>query len=190
MLDKEFTSRLKNKWFELRGGIFSTASIHAYIDSVNVVLYDAQNRNFQRWPVLGNYIWPNYFVGNTYYEEISYVKTWIEHRLTWLDYTLDNIVTSLEYEPSDNTHIKLYPNPFNRDLMVTWKDPMKDPIIWEIYNMLGEKIYGTRVNKDNKISEIIWDGRDSSGRLIPEGMYLSLVKVNGKVIYQTKLIRN
>src|SRR5262249_36083351 len=38
-----------------------------------------------RWPILGRRINPNDFVGNTYAEEIKWMKQWIQRRITWID---------------------------------------------------------------------------------------------------------
>jgi hypothetical protein len=42
-------------------------------------------RNFARWPILGRMVWPNYFVGQTYEDEIRYLKDWTMKRLSWID---------------------------------------------------------------------------------------------------------
>ena len=42
-------------------------------------------RNFVRWPILGSYVWPNWFIANTYQEEIAWMKNWLKDRLTWMD---------------------------------------------------------------------------------------------------------
>jgi hypothetical protein len=42
-------------------------------------------RNYQRWPILGSYVWPNWFIGQTYAEEVTWMKGWVEGRLTWID---------------------------------------------------------------------------------------------------------
>ena len=34
---------------------------------------------------LGQYVWPNDFVGDTYEEEVDFLKTWLTTRLTWMD---------------------------------------------------------------------------------------------------------
>ena len=60
-------------------------SIFNFIDSMVLYLNDAQQRNFQRWNILGTYVWPNYYVGNTYQDELTFFKTWISDRLTWID---------------------------------------------------------------------------------------------------------
>jgi hypothetical protein len=48
-------------------------------------LDSAQQRNFQKWNIIGVYVWPNYFIGNSYAEEIQNLKTWISGRLNWMD---------------------------------------------------------------------------------------------------------
>jgi hypothetical protein len=51
----------------------------------------ALTRNFNRWPILGTYIWPNYYVGQTYDEEYEYLKQWISDRLTWMDTAISGL---------------------------------------------------------------------------------------------------
>jgi hypothetical protein len=59
------------------------AKIDAYIETLT--LAGAIQENFEKWPVLGQYVWPNNFVGNSHTEEINYLKDWINNRLSWLD---------------------------------------------------------------------------------------------------------
>ena len=49
------------------------------------VIEEAKERNFTQWPVIGIYVWGNYYVGKTYADEITYLKQWIEQRVAWLD---------------------------------------------------------------------------------------------------------
>ena len=44
-----------------------------------------RRRNFQRWNILGTYVWPNFFVADTYPEELNFMKGWLENRLSWYD---------------------------------------------------------------------------------------------------------
>jgi len=102
--DNNYHEKLKSRWEYLRERSFHQDSIFNFIDSISLYLDDAQQRNFQQWPILGNYVWPNYYVGNTYQDELNYLKTWISERLTWMD---NNIVcnNSLSYDTimSDGT---------------------------------------------------------------------------------------
>ena len=49
------------------------------------------NQNFYVWPVLGQYIWPNFFVGSTHEEEIEFLKSWIDDRLDWMDNEINSL---------------------------------------------------------------------------------------------------
>lgn len=55
----------------------------AYVETLT--LARVNHNNFEKWPVLGQYVWPNNFVGNSYTEEINYLKEWVNNRLNWLD---------------------------------------------------------------------------------------------------------
>jgi len=85
--DPAFVAQLQVRWQELRDGPFSNAvvmsKINAYVE--RLTLAGAIQHNFEKWPVLGQYVWPNNFVGNSYSEEIDYLKDWINQRLNWLD---------------------------------------------------------------------------------------------------------
>jgi hypothetical protein len=86
--DTIYQNKLKCRWEYLRDRSFHQDSIFAFIDSMAFYLNDAQQRNFQKWPILGNYVWPNYYVGNTYQDELNFFKTWIGDRLIWIDNNL------------------------------------------------------------------------------------------------------
>jgi hypothetical protein len=83
--DSEFMQRAIDRWGELRRSIFATQTILARVDEMATQLNEAQARNFRRWPILGRRVNPNDFVGNTYDEEIKWMKQWIQKRLAWID---------------------------------------------------------------------------------------------------------
>ena len=83
--DTTYQNKLNCRWEYLRERSFHQDSIFNFIDSISLYLNDAQQRNFQKWPILGNYVWPNYYVGNTYQDELNFLKNWISDRLTWID---------------------------------------------------------------------------------------------------------
>jgi hypothetical protein len=82
--DGYFNSEMKKRWIDLRQGPFKKESIYSYIDSVSTLLSDAHKRNFTRFPVLGIYVWPNYYVASTYLDELAFMKNWISDRLDWI----------------------------------------------------------------------------------------------------------
>ena len=87
MSDPYFRTQLKNRWESLRSGALSTGQLMGTIDSYYDTLNNLENaeRNFQRWPILGEWVWPNQFVGSTYEEEVNYLKDWLNQRLNWMD---------------------------------------------------------------------------------------------------------
>jgi len=86
--DTLYQNKLKCRWEYLRVRSFHQDSLFNFIDSVALYLDDAQQRNFQQWPTLGTYVWPNYYVGSTYQDELNFFKTWIGDRLVWIDNNL------------------------------------------------------------------------------------------------------
>lgn len=80
-----FRNKLSNRWFELRDNTLSIENIFNNIDSISQHIADPQNNNFETWDVLSEYIWPNYQLGQTYQDEISFLKYWIYHRIQWID---------------------------------------------------------------------------------------------------------
>lgn len=83
--DPDFAEDYRTRWWELRQGPFSTGHILSMIEDYARLLDEAQARNFERWPILGTYVWPNHFVGDTFEEEVTYMADWIEARLNWID---------------------------------------------------------------------------------------------------------
>ncbi|HUF61488.1 MAG TPA: CotH kinase family protein [Verrucomicrobiales bacterium] len=86
--DPEFALRYADRWYQLRRGIFSTASLMNDIDNTVALIDEAQERNFVKWPRLGVYDWPN-APGepqrNTYEKQIAFMKDWLEDRVNWMD---------------------------------------------------------------------------------------------------------
>lgn len=85
MADPVFTKALRCRWESLRTDLFSDAAILQRIDAYREEVKIAEPRDHATWQTIGGYVWPNYFVGNTYLEEIDYMKQWLVQRTAWLD---------------------------------------------------------------------------------------------------------
>ena len=48
----------------------------------------AEVRDHERWPVIGTYVSPNYFVGQTWQEELDWMESWLLQRVEWMDANL------------------------------------------------------------------------------------------------------
>ncbi len=85
--DPAFVSRLQERWSTLRANTLSDVSILGKIDGYTDLMNKAGaiETNFETWSVLGVYVWPNIFIGDTYDDEMGYIKNWITDRTSWLD---------------------------------------------------------------------------------------------------------
>ncbi|HAK94283.1 MAG TPA: hypothetical protein DCM87_04600 [Planctomycetes bacterium] len=85
MQDPAFMELYRQRWFELRGGPLSQAALTASVDAQCDIVREAQARNFKRWPVLGLYVWPNWYIGPTWDAEVDWMRAWIRDRVLWMD---------------------------------------------------------------------------------------------------------
>jgi hypothetical protein len=116
MQDTAFKSSLRCRWKQLRQTSLSNQHLLLMIDSVNTILDGAQQRHFQKWPILGQYIWPNpQPIPATYTEEISTLKQWLTFRLDWMDNNMPNIGACSDWPINAKGTILFwaYPNPIN-----------------------------------------------------------------------------
>ncbi len=92
MRDPKFRAAIKTRWNELKSNELSSPVINSKIDEW--VTYLEENgaivRNFEKWRILGEAVPFNSFVGNTYDEELDYVKNWISQRISWMDSQIQN----------------------------------------------------------------------------------------------------
>ncbi len=91
--DPSFILKLKNRWSELRESELSIQNLKERINKITNYLIEnnAPQRNFDKWVIIGTYIWPNNFIGNNYIEEVEYLTNWIEKRVEWMDETIDSL---------------------------------------------------------------------------------------------------
>ena len=174
--DPAFAQRVTDRWTELRADRLSTERIMARIDSVANLVNEAQERNFVRWPVLGEYVWPNAFVGATYAEEVSHLKNWTTDRLNWLDANLNRELTLVTDLPSEvpTESLRVYPNPFDETLTVQLASPVKEAVSVQFYNLLG-KIVRSSSHEPTRAQTV----RLNTAAL-PSGMYIVRLQAGGQ----------
>lgn len=96
--DPVFRNRLSERWLALRQTTLHTDSIFAFMDDTYQEINEARIRNFQKWQILGHYVWPNNFVGQTYDEEFDYMKNWIRDRINWVHTRLLQPFVAVEWQ--------------------------------------------------------------------------------------------
>lgn len=141
--DPYYQDLLQCRWQTLRQGPWHRDSIFAFLDSmVNVLDQGARQRNFQRWPILNQYVWPNPFIGQNYPQEILHLKSWITQRLTWMDQNLPG-TCSLPLSIRGDTHslpLRVGPLPWQESLTIAGDIPETGNLILCLSNLQGRKL--------------------------------------------------
>ena len=83
--DPDFGQRYVDRWSQLRTNVLATKRILARVDQLAALLQESQQRNYEKWPILGRGINPAYFIGATYEEEVMWMKKFIDARLDWIE---------------------------------------------------------------------------------------------------------
>tara|TARA_B110000881_G_C18581671_1_gene522152 strand:+ start:183 stop:2033 length:1851 start_codon:yes stop_codon:yes gene_type:complete len=79
--DPAFESEVKERFMYFYN---NTNVILDKIDEYAKQLERAQGKNYEKWPTLGTYVWPNPVYFDTHAEEVSHLKDWVTKRMEWL----------------------------------------------------------------------------------------------------------
>ncbi len=128
-----FARLAADRWFSLRNSILHKDSLYQRIDDLAEYISEARIRNSARWSYMG---------GETaYMSEIERLKTWINHRLDWID---SNITTLSSVIPDDNSPVlrlfyleQNYPNPFNPATTITFNNMFDIPVTLDLFDIRG-----------------------------------------------------
>ncbi|MEO5581093.1 MAG: CotH kinase family protein [Saprospiraceae bacterium] len=124
MQDVAFVNAIKTRYVDLRKTILSNNSIFHTIDSIQLLLTEAQKRHFQKWDILGKVTngspevdpQPVSFMGAG-----QQLRNWINVRLLWLDSHMPGTYQEHGTVASTNInqwHFKIFPNPVQSELYI------------------------------------------------------------------------
>ena len=51
----------------------------------------SQAENDDIWGTLGTYVWPNPVVYDTYDEEVTHLKNWLQERFAWMESAVEQL---------------------------------------------------------------------------------------------------
>ena len=193
MSDPNFQNKMKTRWDSLRDDELSNARITFLIDSMASSYAESQVRNYSRWPILGEYVWPNQYIGNTYAQEVAWFKNWIITRANWMDANLPGtIITDPDPDPVtgvDDEFIRsglsIYPNPGKDVFTFEWQNDYNEPCAVQIVNLLGQEIFSTL----QRGSTLTWRGETTTGKGVQRGMYLISIKNSRGARVVAKLVK-
>ncbi len=169
--DDAFANQIHDRYFLLRKTILSETSLNHVIDSVAVLLNEAQVRHYQKWQILGiNVGTPEYGdQPDTFSGEIEKFKNWINRRLAWLD---ANMVGNKSAGNDKSAIYRVFPNPASGILHVE-SDEIINRIV--IYNLTGNPILDLS-NYSDYVTSV-----DVSN--LPPGLYIARIWfITGEVV--------
>jgi hypothetical protein len=171
--DPAFRQRVGANWQALRQDEWSNARLFGAIDSISNLLAESQVRNFQRWPVLGSYVWPNSFIGNSYAQEVNYLRSWLTQRLGWLDASIAAVSDTTTPPGPGEEIFKLYPNPADDFVYLSAQDgtTVMQSYDVEFWNTSGQLIQSSKGHPEGQ--PIRFDLPDTR---FPPGVYICRVR--------------
>jgi len=83
--DPDFAQRYIDRWTQFRRAPLERSLLQSDIEATATLLAESEVRDHQKWQILGTKVWPNWFVGQTYEDEVVWMAEWLDDRLTWWD---------------------------------------------------------------------------------------------------------
>lgn len=145
MNDPWFENEVFCRWDSLYTNLYSEESVFEIMDSSLLVIDSSITKNFERWPVLGEYVWPNYFVADTHEEEIDFMKDWISDRLEWMDSQWGGrcIIAAVEEKLIEAApSMRITPNPSDLShSRVRFSAPLSGEYQLSLFDINGRQVY-------------------------------------------------
>lgn len=173
--DPEFANEMNCRWQELRAGPLHTDSLLAFINEQVGQLEEAQERNFDRWPILSEFVWPNNFIGNTYEAEVDYLTRWLTGRLQWMDIAMFG---NCGGGSTKDVPLNVYPNPAG-DWVILQLQEVPQNMTFRLYNGLGQIVLQLPLTE--KLTRLEELG-------LPGGVYYYTIHQGDERRYEGKLV--
>ena len=92
-----FRALYNERWRQLRGEQLTLDYLLGTVEQQAAMLGESQVRNFQRWSILGTYVWPNFYIAPSWDAEITWMSGWLEDRVAWMDGQLLGLPSSPQF---------------------------------------------------------------------------------------------
>ena len=125
-------------------------------------------------------MWPNFFIGDTYEQELDYLKQWLVGRLDWMDANIPGECTPVSSIHDINQEVLvLSPNPAQGSFSIG-----KLNNAHELYDLTISNVNGMVVKTQKEVSY----GQEIDIAALPAGIYIvSVSNLVGRQ-YQEKLV--
>lgn len=187
--DPRFGRLLNERWTNLRNGSFATDSILATFNSFLQEMDDAPARNFDRWPILDTWVWPNVEVAGNYQGEVNYLRNWILSRLSWMDENMPTISNSV-IGPYSRPLVEVYPNPYTDVVHIRIRSALDQELRFEVFDMQGRKLVDVPIESQKGYDLFYqWTGNSLDGTKVSQGIYMYRILMGTEILENGKLIK-
>jgi CotH kinase protein/Secretion system C-terminal sorting domain len=172
LTDSAFVRELGQEYsFQRKFGALQNDRLNKHIDSLTSNLKEPIVRNFQKWQILGAYVWPQPTpYAGTWDGEINELKNFLTQRLQWLDNNIksDFAITSIEPDLAEVT-IKAFPNPFLERININIQSLFAEKAQIRLSDNFGKVLFES--------TEQIQIGNNDFSIQLPENEIVSGVKI-------------
>jgi hypothetical protein len=142
--DSAFVRELGQEYgFQRKFGALQSEKINKHIDTLANILKEPIVRNFQKWPILGTYVWPQPTpYAGTWEQEVNELRNFLNQRLQWLDNNIQTnfAITANEPELAEIT-INAFPNPFLERININIQSLFAEKTKIRLSDNLGKIIF-------------------------------------------------
>ncbi len=120
----------------------------------------------------------------------TFHEDWQASPTTEVEYTI--ITTGVDDDQHLISDTRLYsarPNPFNPETVISYDLKENTPVNITIYNIRGQRVK-ILVNEYKEAGryEVLWDGKDQEGNLLPSGLYFSRMQTSERDLYSKMML--
>ncbi|MFY7913005.1 MAG: CotH kinase family protein [Emticicia sp.] len=142
--DSAFVRELGQEYgFQRKFGALQTDRINKHIDTLTTYLKEPLVRNFQKWPILGTYVWPQPTpYASTWEQEVNELRSFLAQRLQWLDNNIQTNFAITANEPElPEMNITAFPNPFLERININIQSIFAEKAKISLTDNLGKTIF-------------------------------------------------
>jgi hypothetical protein len=180
--DSTFNNELRCAYDDYRTNVLDTANLFAYIDSVGLLVQNAQARHFQKWPILG-VSGPAPEVNAcaiTYAAELDTLKAWIAQRLDWLDANIPGAcINAGMNDPEAVGSLLCFPNPSTGMFHFQGFIEGNGPLVFTIHDVTWREVDRIALSP----GQIAFDRT-----LVRSGTYFFKIHDGGRLLQKGKLV--
>jgi hypothetical protein len=175
------------KTYRTKGNLLDLEVLNKQIDAYVSELKEPQSRNFQKWNILGKYVWPNpQPVPANYEGEVKELKDWLANRLRWLDQNMPEPYYITANEPIQISQLSVYPNPFLDQIQLRLHAQVSQKALLEAFDISGKKVIMQNLELNSGENNIELKVPEDVNKLL----IIKLKMANGQLLLQKAVKSN